>query len=421
MGGKKMHRTNLFCALGLAAPSALCLTLSGCVEIPAGTDNTVSEVLGINTQAGGNVDSDGSTPVTFDENGKVILFGTIDDDGDIDSYNLGACPAGTAYTMEFSQDSSLDAVAALFDSDSNLAMLNDNSYDLLQPTAPRINLTAHWTSDNLYLVIAGSPRGGGSGAYNVSVTRTFGSAPATASAVVVMDWNGASGVSVGGRPTVDIPAFQGSFIDPTFSGDTQALIDKTMAYVRQDFQGLNVTFYEDGEPGIPGDSHSTVYFGTYSAELLGLADSVDYYNGVADQQAIIFTDSFALFMALNPSVDEMAQTLANVASHEVGHLLGLNHTQDPTSIMDITATAYELMQDEAFHRSLMHQTIFPTGYQNAVLLLVNTVGGTADPSAARFIRSRDEALRTDPAEIQRANIGSFLVRKDFFYAQQCAP
>ena len=397
----------------------MALLVMGCEPAP-GTDNGITEVLGIQTQAGSNISSYSSTPVAFDEHGRAILYGELDNDADIDSWDLGPCQAGDTFTMEFSQGGGLDAAAVLFDADSNLTMLNDNSYDYRAPTAPRIDFTVHWASEHLLLGVGASPRNPSSGSYNVSITKDYTAAPALQPAVVVMDWNGASGVSVGGRSPSDVPPFQGAFIDPQYAGNTRELIDKTMAYVRQDYEGLEVVFYEDGDPSIPEVPRSTVYFGTYNAALLGLADSVDYYNGVPEQHAIIFTDTFALFMVLSPSVDEMAQCLANVASHEVGHLLGLNHTQDPTSIMDITATAYQMLQDESFTRSVLHPTIFSTGYQNAIALLVNTVGGTADPEAARYIKSYSGRLLKDPVEAQRAITGSFIVRKDFFCAHQCS-
>jgi hypothetical protein len=89
--------------------------------------------------------------------------------------------------------------------------------------------------------------------------------------------------------------------------------------------------------------------------------------------------------------------------------------------MDITATAYQMLFDEAFRQAPLHDTVFPTGYQNAISLLVNTVGGTADPDAARLVKDPYAAVLKDPVEAQRAAIGSFQVRKDFFCAHQCGP
>ena len=419
-GGKNMLRHTRSGPVLLIVFSTVPLVIAGCEQISGATNNSFTEVLGIQTQAGGTLSPDTSTPVTFDEHGKAILYGTLDDDADIDAYNLGPCQAGDTFSMEFSQGGGLDAAAALFDADSNLLILNDNCYYYPQPAAPRIEFTARWASPHLFLVVSTSPANTSSGSYNVSISGSSAAAPTPQAAVVVMDFNGATGASVGGRTPLTVPPFQGSSIDPQYADHTRELIDLIMAFVRQDYAGLEVVFYEDGDPNIPDLPCSTVYFGTYNAALLGLADSVDYYNGVPDQHAIIFTDTFALFMVLDPSVEEMAQALANVASHEVGHLLGLNHTKDPTSIMDITATAYQMLKDESFNRSPLHAAIFSTGYQNAIALLVSTLGGTADPAAARYIKDPFERLLKDPVEAQRAITGSFVVSKDFFCAHQCS-
>ena len=82
-------------------------------------------------------------------------------------------------------------------------------------------------------------------------------------------------------------------------------------------------------------------------------------------------------MPLNPSADEIAQAIANVASHELGHLLGLNHTEDTDGVMDITASANRLMQDQDFLRSPLEQHVFTIGQQNARTLLFDAVGGDA--------------------------------------------
>ena len=124
-------------------------------------------------------------------------------------------------------------------------------------------------------------------------------------------------------------------------------------------------------------------------------------------------------MPLDPSVAEMAQTMANVASHEIGHLLGLNHTQDPLGVMDITATAYQLMQDEAIRRSPLNASIFSTGFQSGVSLLVAAGGGSGSALALRSMDDLAFKLQ-DPREAARAILGSVRVRKDLFTAHQCS-
>lgn len=407
-------------AWGPLRPVLVVLALiAGCGQNPTGIDNTVGEVLGTQTTSGNLINPDGATPVEFNQDGAVLLIGAIEDNADVDVYDLGPCAAGDNYQADATQSGGLDSVIALFDADSNLMMLNDDSFAFQSPSSPSLNLTARWATDHLYLVVAKSPKNSSTGEYTVSVIRTQIGSPPPAPAVVLLDWNGASGVSVGGSLPVNVPAFDGAFIHSSFGDDTQAIIDSTVAFIRQDFANLNVAFYVDGQAGIPPGPKSIIYFGTYSPTLLGLADTVDYYNGVLSQEAIIYTDAFSLFMPLAPSVSEIAQSMANVASHEIGHLLGLNHTQDPLGVMDITATAYQLLQDEAIRRSPLNASVFSTGFQNGVSLLVATVGGTA--SALDIPSMDDLALKLqDPREAARAILGSVRIRKDLFTAHQCS-
>ena len=109
--------------------------------------------------------------------------------------------------------------------------------------------------------------------------------------------------------------------------------------------------------------------------MLGVAEDVDEYDIKRGQRAIVFAESFAAFMQLDPTIDEMAQALANVASHEIGHLLGLVHTEDPTDLMDVTASLNALMRDQSFGKSPIYRIVFPLGYQDSAQLLLDSVGG----------------------------------------------
>ncbi|MEE9295128.1 MAG: hypothetical protein V3W34_09255, partial [Phycisphaerae bacterium] len=95
----------------------------------------------------------------------------------------------------------------------------------------------------------------------------------------------------------------------------------------------------------------------------------------AAQEAIVFADTFEVFSALSPTIEEYAQAIANVTSHETGHLLGLVHTQDVRGLMDITATLRQLTWNQAFSRSPIEKSTFPMGYQDAAVTLVDSVGG----------------------------------------------
>jgi len=198
--------------------------------------------------------------------------------------------------------------------------------------------------------------------------------PSVYEQTVVLNFEGARGVRIGSRPAVDVPAFDAAGINTSLAGQAPLLNAKVLELVRRDFAPYGVSVISSAEADQLRQPASIVYFGTYDPNLLGLADHVDPFNHVHDDKAIVFTETFRLFMSMEPDIDELAQALANVASHEIGHLLGLVHTADPNSLMDITASASRMLEDQQFTICPLHETVFPVGWQNAVLLLGSTVG-----------------------------------------------
>ena len=177
----------------------------------------------------------------------------------------------------------------------------------------------------------------------------------------------------GNRPAVNVPPFDPSDISPVYNGLAQEMKELILARVRTDFKYYDVEIYStEGE--MPQPPYSTIYFGTYDPALLGVADGVDEYNGVLDGNAIVFTDSFDVFMPLNPSVAQMSQAIANVASHETGHLLGLVHTSDANDLIDVTASLRQLLDDQDFKTAPLYSQVFPIGGENSPLLLDLGVG-----------------------------------------------
>jgi hypothetical protein len=190
---------------------------------------------------------------------------------------------------------------------------------------------------------------------------------------------------------VDIPAFNAANVDPSFTGQTYAMVDAIVADVRTQYARFNVDIVASTQSAsIPSDA-TVIYFGTYDPNLLGLADSVDEYNADLTQKAIVFTDTFSMFMPLKPTLEQIAIAIANVASHESGHLLGLEHTQQWTDLMDTTSPAQSLLVMQSFEVAPLYKEVFPVGEQDSVMLLADAVGLRPDQAASRIDRHADFA------------------------------
>lgn len=100
--------------------------------------------------------------------------------------------------------------------------------------------------------------------------------------------------------------------------------------MEKDYEGVNVRFTLNR----PVIRHSTVKFtGEFRADRLGEAP-LDFNNRFKGDTGIVFIGSFDKGLSrgrkLNRSLDVLATALANTASHEAGHFLGLQH--DPESV-----------------------------------------------------------------------------------------
>lgn len=268
----------------------------------------------------------------------------------------------------------LNATAAVFDRQDCLIYANDDRIWNVD-TRPYINFVVRQDSSFCSLAIAASEGTDGSGQYGLWIQIEAGNVvPDAQTQVVVLDFDGAQSVSVGGMNVGNISAFNAADIDDSLAGQTSQVINQIEATVREDYADYDVEIYSTAEGDLPDEAYTSVYFGQYNPYLLGLADYVDYYNRDLTQEAIVFAETFKLFMPYRPGVSGMAQVIGNVASHELGHLLGLNHTADPTELMDSTATAGQMLGEQDFHRAVLKSEIFPAGYQDSDQLLAQAVG-----------------------------------------------
>jgi hypothetical protein len=186
---------------------------------------------------------------------------------------------------------------------------------------------------------------------------------------VVLQFSGGANVRVAGIDYGTLPAFAGANVASGFSGDTAELMDLIVSLTREDYDRYDVTI-STTDDAQPEGNFTTIFFGTSSTQnIFGIADDIDFYNSDDMDNAIVFLEAFG---DLTTSLDATGQALANVVAHEIGHTLGLMHTNDITTLMDTTGVDETLLVDQSF--GIADVVDFPIGKQNAPLLLEETLG-----------------------------------------------
>jgi hypothetical protein len=74
------------------------------------------------------------------------------------------------------------------------------------------------------------------------------------------------------------------------------------------------------------------------------------------------------------SAIELGTAIGNIASHELGHLLGLNHVDNVHDVMDTSGDSTTLLGDMHFLNSPLDPMIAPIGTQDSMMLLLETLG-----------------------------------------------
>ena len=144
-----------------------------------------------------------------------------------------------------------------------------------------------------------------------------------------------------------------------------------VSVIEADYAAYDMTVLTTSDP-TPAGPYTTVYLGGDSDMLFGIADDINFYNSNQSDNCIVFAEAFA---GLSNDLTAMGQALGNVISHEIGHDLGLMHTTDVTTLMDTTGEAGTLLVDQAFGTATVFD--FPIGFQNAPLLLEESLGLSA--------------------------------------------
>ncbi len=372
------------------------LVICGCGSDPGSSGDSRPTLASTIVQAGSespyyessaNDGVDTSDGVNLDE-GPRAIHGSITGADDVDVYNLGSAEPGDRIIVEMTPDSSLNGAIAIFDDDDSSLLVNDHRNVYLGEKTPFIDIVVRRPTSACYVATASTPGYDSSGDYSLlAYKEPETELPSERPETVLLVFNGGNGVKISSRPRIDIPAFDAANIDSDYAGQTAVMIEQIIDGVREDYDGFNVEILSTSEGDVYDGTMTRVFFGTYDAALLGVSENIDEFNATSDQEAIVFTDTFAAFSPLNPSVSEMAQAIANVTSHEIGHLLGLVHTTDPSGIMDVTASLRDLLADQSFRKAPLHSQVFPLGSQDAIQMLLDTVGGDPLLALMKYIDS----------------------------------
>lgn len=402
--------------LPLALASATCAQLGGCGDSIIARDEPPSlaatildaepEQTTFESAPNGSFESPQPVQLTA---APQRLRGRIAAPDDVDLYDLGPVAPGDRILVEAEFDGGFRGTLALFDADRACLLINDDRNTYLGRREPFIDVTIAEPAAACYLAVAANRAMTEGGGYTLRVARTADAPPPLPTPdVVILEFDGEAEVVIGNRPPVRVPRFDAASLSPTYAGMTDELIRLVVDKVRADFAAFDVAILSTHEGAVAGPEDTRVHFGAYDDGLLGVADGVDEFNATRGQEAIIFTDSFAAMIPLSPTVEQLAQALANIAGHEIGHLLGLVHTRDPRGLMDVSASLAQLLDDQRFTASPLASDVFPVGFQDAPRLLVQSVGGDIDLARAdddlfrRTARTQTPPMTNEHPTIQSA-------------------
>lgn len=366
-------------------------------------DATLTSLLG-KTSGEPNGSFEDPIVAVFGDDGVARLKGTVSMVGDLDVYLLGPVEAGVRLVVDVSSNGSLlDTSIAVFDAGGFLVAENDDRGTNLQSQADLdsyIDFVTRHGGERYYVVVTHSAFAGldaHTGRYTIDITKTTGQpVPPPVPQLLMLDFDGGSVDSelLGSRTIVP---FDAGAIASVYKGKTDEMKGAIRAGVEQNYERFDVIVITSDDPPPPeGTEYSTVFLGGFHASAFGIAESVDLYNQDYCDDAIIFTESFTLSaFSRVPTVAEMGLAIANVAAHEAGHILGLNHVDNDLALMDDRSAADAFIADQEFMAAVLSDDIMPIGMQDAVLLLTEIVGlSELGMSGAALPRAFDAGFMT---------------------------
>jgi hypothetical protein len=338
----------------VAAVICLALTLTGC-------GNWVPEDLSAKEQVKALVAGETATTQVFS--------GRLDDATPYLLFDLGSAAVGDRWALSIrtAGGATTRLVLALFDGDTNL----------LWRDRPASGATVEHVlrADTEHLYASVTTLGGVAADIDLrAVQSSDGDVPSPQPQLVWLNFAGASGVRINNQPAETFGAFDAADLGAAYVDNTDLIKAEITRVVRAQYAGYAVTVVNSDEEPEPAAPHSTVHFGGADGRYLGIGDDVDRDATNPTDQAIVYTQDFAAYHTMQLSPEEMGRMVGNVASHELGHLLGLFHTRGADQLMDDSRSAWDLVGVSKLARAPLAETVFPMGMEDPGAVLTRLVG-----------------------------------------------
>ncbi len=293
---------------------------------------------------------------------SVEIEGTLTGGDDIDVYDIGSLGSGKLVSISWTTEQCErleDVIIAMFDEEGEVARYEE--VVACSRFASGVFSLEILEGGQYFVALAFVDAGGGVQLdYSVRViVEDLADTYEPVGQLVYFNFHGADNVTVAGQRWDELLPFSDKFGGSRGRSIASGIVD----VVEADYLGLDVQLVSSYEQAEPSATHTTVHITASTEDFLGLGNSVDWYNADPSDAAIIFAGAFDYLW----TDAEFVQGLGNVASHELGHILGLVHTEDDTELMDRVTPARSLRRDQEFRTAEVSD--FPIGYQDALELL----------------------------------------------------